>query len=554
MAGTRRSHNKSKNGCNRCRARHIRCDETLPECGGCRKQNHRCDFLAGPPLALLGQRNIRMLLPLPQKTRSVGDRKTVLQEKTELNDENPCSASLRTLNVINSFQWFGDGNSDPFNSMPIRLDARTNAILSFGRDVYNPAMLPIYLPARQLTKKEARVQATDCNWQGIVHRMQSEGSAHGVICFYATVMSVVTGCSTWSRMALSLQVKCMSYLRTRLLQAEISQYSDIIIQVVSLCASENITGRMSAAKAHCNFLSILFGICADHGLVDALSLRVTLDFDRNLSARFLIRTSFDVEVWVPRIITSLFEEALQPFAHLSERPNQPLDLSIQAGPMMRIISDLRDHYHTVRLTSQIRSQTEPWTGLTMYLTMRHTCLEGRLVNHYVDMIESHNQSSDLWPQYYICLAALFMRHTLMHIAIINGVPLNDEISNIRKHLQKAIRKAEETTDLACKRKYNNALLWALFVSVSAERLSNTNTHLDKYWFESRFRSQLLRMGLKKWADVQMIILGFPCVPEVLSQDVSWVEQHMRTCYNEGGEIHNGNISFQAFYNQSGVQK
>lgn len=99
MAGIRKSHKKSKNGCNQCRRRHVRCDETLPEwlvkplmsCTGqlpltyktssrkCTRQNRRCDFLDGAPLALLGDRRSRMILPTesgPEEgsTTSVSDR------------------------------------------------------------------------------------------------------------------------------------------------------------------------------------------------------------------------------------------------------------------------------------------------------------------------------------------------------------------------------------------------------------------------------------------------------------------------------------------------
>jgi hypothetical protein len=176
MAGSRRSHVKSRNGCNRCRARHIRCDETLPECMRCRKQEYRCDFLDGPPLALLGQRGSRMLLPLiekasticertkevrevPETASTVCDRAGSLREITENantscdrtkelqdilkheDEEHYCSASSRRLDTIKASLWAWNGNSDPFDALPIRVCPRTNAVLAFGRDVYNLAML-----------------------------------------------------------------------------------------------------------------------------------------------------------------------------------------------------------------------------------------------------------------------------------------------------------------------------------------------------------------------------------------------------------------------------
>jgi hypothetical protein len=206
--------------------------------------------------------------------------------------------------------------------------------------------------------------------------------------------------------------------------------------------------------------------------------------------------------------------------------------------MLSIISDLRDYYYTVQRISQLRSQPESLSVLRTYLVMRLTYLEGRLINYYVDLTELWKQSEDSCAQAYICLAALYMNHTIVHVPVINGVRLSDETSNIRKHLQMAVLKAVETSDLVCKRKYRNALLWALFVSASAERLDTSGANIDG-WFETHLRVQLLSMGLKKWTDVQKIILGFPCVPEVLSQDVAWVEKLMRTVYDEDGRLHGG---------------
>ncbi|KAJ5091284.1 hypothetical protein NUU61_006154 [Penicillium alfredii] len=40
----RKSHTKSRNGCRTCKRRHIRCDESFPQCGNCTRHNCRCDY------------------------------------------------------------------------------------------------------------------------------------------------------------------------------------------------------------------------------------------------------------------------------------------------------------------------------------------------------------------------------------------------------------------------------------------------------------------------------------------------------------------------------
>ncbi|PSN59467.1 hypothetical protein BS50DRAFT_682306 [Corynespora cassiicola Philippines] len=43
---TRRSHRKSRSGCQNCKQRRIKCDERKPECANCTKRRVRCDYAA----------------------------------------------------------------------------------------------------------------------------------------------------------------------------------------------------------------------------------------------------------------------------------------------------------------------------------------------------------------------------------------------------------------------------------------------------------------------------------------------------------------------------
>ncbi|OBT50714.1 hypothetical protein VE04_09825 [Pseudogymnoascus sp. 24MN13] len=45
----RRSHTKSRKGCDTCKRRHIRCDENFPQCKNCTKHNVRCPYMDMPP-------------------------------------------------------------------------------------------------------------------------------------------------------------------------------------------------------------------------------------------------------------------------------------------------------------------------------------------------------------------------------------------------------------------------------------------------------------------------------------------------------------------------
>ncbi|KAI1266724.1 hypothetical protein F5Y18DRAFT_416488 [Xylariaceae sp. FL1019] len=46
---SRRSHTKSRKGCESCKRRHIRCDENFPQCRNCTKHKVRCPYNDAPP-------------------------------------------------------------------------------------------------------------------------------------------------------------------------------------------------------------------------------------------------------------------------------------------------------------------------------------------------------------------------------------------------------------------------------------------------------------------------------------------------------------------------
>ncbi|WYZ42467.1 hypothetical protein EsH8_VI_000166 [Colletotrichum jinshuiense] len=60
----RRSHKKSRNGCQNCKRRKVKCDENKPECGNCLRFSMHCDF-APTPANLLAQSPTASSPPTP---------------------------------------------------------------------------------------------------------------------------------------------------------------------------------------------------------------------------------------------------------------------------------------------------------------------------------------------------------------------------------------------------------------------------------------------------------------------------------------------------------
>ncbi|KAJ6110291.1 hypothetical protein N7486_002526 [Penicillium sp. IBT 16267x] len=63
---TRRSHRKSRNGCIKCKERHIKCDEGLPKCSSCTARELHCEYVI--KRAEGGRRNVPSVGTSPKTT------------------------------------------------------------------------------------------------------------------------------------------------------------------------------------------------------------------------------------------------------------------------------------------------------------------------------------------------------------------------------------------------------------------------------------------------------------------------------------------------------
>jgi hypothetical protein len=437
-----------------------------------------------------------------------------------------------------------EGQSDPFDSLAIPITAEVNRIIAFGRDLFLPVLHHTTIAKNSIIVKR--------NFEVNVSQLKDEGSALGLLAYYATAASLATGDPAWMRKALHYEARCAALLRERLLNAPKSKHPEIITQILSLFGCAILTGRRIESKPHSRILRALFDV-SEHGPEDIARLCFILYHDRNLSVIHMIRSSFDVDSWVPQVIAPILDGPTE-FPHLSELPSQRLDRSItRLGTLFtKLIEDIRNHYYTLGLTQERWPPADIPPNLSMYHLSRSVLYETRIINYYLDMVGKRQlPPEDLWPQACICLATLYMHHSRLYSPLINGIRRNNTSLRLKQHLQDAVLSAQRTTTLLSKKRYCNALLWTLFIGATAERFG-AGASLDySYWFNAGFEAHALSMGLTKWSDVYAILLSFPCLPELLNQEVAWVEESLKPAYERDGKVRLETSTFRTYNNETG---
>jgi hypothetical protein len=436
------------------------------------------------------------------------------------------------------------GQSDPFDALAIPITAEVNQIIAFGRDVFLPALHHTTSAKNSIIVKR--------NFEANITQLKDEGSALGLLACYATAARQVCRDSSWMRKALHYEARCAALLRERLRSAPKSLHPEIITQILSLLGCAIVTVRKIEAEPHSRILRAMFDV-SEHGPEDIARLCFILYHDRNMSVIHMVRPTFDVSSWVPQVIAPILDGPTE-FPHLTERPSQKLDSSITrvGTSFTKLIEDIRNHYFTLVLTQERWPPADIPSNLSMYHLSHSVLYEIRIINYYLDMTEKRQlPPEDLWPQACICLAVLYMRHSRLYSPVIDGIRRNDTSLLLKHHFQDAILSAHRTATLLSKKRYCNVLLWALFIGATAERVGTAASVDHSYWFNAGFEAHALSMGLTKWSDVHAIILGFPCSPELLNQDMAWAEESLKPAYERDGKVRLEATAFRTYNNETG---
>lgn len=103
---TKRYHTKSHHGCGQCKRRHVKCDETPPQCANCTRKGLECDYKSLKP----AMDNMQLFTPEslasePKSSLSVRSRSTsgLSSKRSSIPPEPSTSFSLEDLGLLHHF-------------------------------------------------------------------------------------------------------------------------------------------------------------------------------------------------------------------------------------------------------------------------------------------------------------------------------------------------------------------------------------------------------------------------------------------------------------------
>jgi len=209
------------------------------------------------------------------------------------------------------------GNSDPFKTRAVLVNANINRIVTFIREVALPSLyFTPYLrhcaqgsqdaPAILAKSTVISSRAAARDWKQIVANLDSEGPALACLAAFLCLLSRFTGASTYvhdSSVSLLMRTKSSALLRDALCNHDqtVPLQKSLVIHMFWLFRAEAFAENLAAATVHGSTLWRLMKVGIATGAVDLGLMLHILFVDVDLAVKFMVRPLFDVDFCTGRI-------------------------------------------------------------------------------------------------------------------------------------------------------------------------------------------------------------------------------------------------------------
>lgn len=433
------------------------------------------------------------------------------------------------------------GNSDPFESLALRVTPRVNEVISFVRDYF--------LPASYVTDSPAWIRAfgADKEWFDSVAVLRDECCARAFMLTYITIISNLTRNGELNLEKLDLKSKSAVTLRARIQESPVGDAS-VLTSVLFLFAAETFAGNHFEATIHGKTLrTLLYEKSQKEGSVSIEQgfLTRTLWYDVHLAESHMTRTIFDMDGWVIDTLGPTFkpvDKFLEPF---SADFTRNLDRSLDSEPLRTIFVQYRQALWLWTQPNPVADE-DGWAA-SHWVLGRSYINQGRLVNYFLDVRQTlgmmgHRRAistftpkskyDELFWHTQSCLALgmLYFLAPLGGDPSISGQPLLPTCKTLLHHLRSTMAMVlrawvdlggESEHDLL--HEYKNAHLWALFLGAQGERRdSKTYPDATKAWFNRALGSFLSRISMSSWETVREKLMLFIYSDFIMPNGSDWV--------------------------------
>ncbi|RMZ78312.1 hypothetical protein DV737_g3931, partial [Chaetothyriales sp. CBS 132003] len=241
------------------------------------------------------------------------------------------------------------GNSDPFNAWPFRITPQVNDLVKFYRDWIIPSMYHSN-SRKAITSKSALRDYADT-----INELKDEAGAYAFLSRNAFVAAKAN--PAMRRVAFEYSGKSTALLAKKIKNKKDLQNATTYWHINNLWAAETIDMNMTGALAHGKMVRHLMEEQVSTGKVDFKQLMYVTYTDCQMSATFMIPPLFDVEEWLPRVITPVWNMAASAAEKLFDQPSAEMN---QLDPLPTEI-----------LTVLILDHLPPSSQICLALTCHH---------------------------------------------------------------------------------------------------------------------------------------------------------------------------------------
>lgn len=430
------------------------------------------------------------------------------------------------------------GNSDPFDTFPVRIGAEENRIVTFYRDFILPAAYNVDSIITRDILANVRAKA---DWELCVTGLHDQGSALAFVASNASLVAIASNSTSLHHKSLALRSKSTAVLRKKLLVLSNPAFTPLLWwHIDMLWTAEIAANNGPAAQLHGNMLSKLMREYFDAGgslfdVVEEMHGRRVLELmlffiypDSNMATLFLIRPAFDVYEWLPKIFAPFLARAEPALFPIPEQL-YPLDPIIDSEEMAWCFDTCCEIFTRYRKRKNVKlSELVMVFNMCQGLYKWAICL-GKLISRYW----TFNKMCDLaaepthweYAQQYLALGALrWSKAEVQNDAYGRNLWTGKVIVAMRSVLERS----ECPVGSEDWERWKNARLWAFYVGAIFEYRKYTSSDgWHKGWFNVRFVRQARAMHLTLWADVWAILRGFLFDPSAYEREGRWFERAMK---------------------------
>lgn len=426
-------------------------------------------------------------------------------------DAKPNQRLPETASLLHSHSVLLRGQSDPFDTFPVRIDARTHDFIMYFRD---SVLLRRY---RLDSKTWTRSQTATADWQDATRSLEDQGLGNAFLAQLSANSALESPSKERIELSLEYVRRSTATLRRRLESKEEDWDSPKVWRHMSLLQNaEMLIRNREAAVIHGKALRRHFDSFVARGkTLDMRLLLHALYVDLHTAIIFLVRPNFEPSLKLLAEFPEIKDTLLRDVSTISRpRSRRCLDNQILSEPLRNFF--LRwEQYHAITFFFGRRL----WTFITQL----------QVVNYFLDVEGSLNRklnSSDTTFFYvqeaYISLAALYFIRITTLPEHFETKPLFSAHTALLRRLRYYLEISDPWEDDLV---YSRARLWALFIGALSEQnaaLLNRShpASASEGWFNTQLAQQVKRCQIVNWAAFREILEDFMYV-DVVPDPADW---------------------------------